>query len=94
MKHVEYLRRKSSDPKTICELFYVCCDDVQDMDLKTALKSIMGIFAEGLETGDIKISAAMSERLLDWYVSQPNFIKALFSAFPEHLQGQVNLAMA
>ena len=25
---LEWLRRKASDPKTICELFYVCCDDI------------------------------------------------------------------
>ena len=91
---LEYLRRKNSDPKTICELFYVCCDDIQDMDLTTALKSIMSIFAEGLKTGDIKISSAMSARLLDWYVSQPNFIKVLFPTFPEQLQVPENQTVA
>lgn len=25
---LEWLRRRSNDQKTICELFYVCCDDI------------------------------------------------------------------
>lgn len=34
---LEWLRRKSNDQKTICELFYVCCEDIQDIELLTQL---------------------------------------------------------
>lgn len=29
---LEWLRRKKNDQKIICELFYVCCDDIQDIE--------------------------------------------------------------
>ena len=41
---IEWLRRKKNDDKTICELFYVCCDDIQDMEFSTALKQLLEIF--------------------------------------------------
>ena len=45
---IEWLRRKKNDEKTICELFYVCCDDIQDMELSTALKQLLEILVNGL----------------------------------------------
>jgi len=33
---LEWLRRKRNDDKTIYELYYVCRDDIQDMELSTA----------------------------------------------------------
>ena len=75
---LEWLRRKSNDPKTICELFYVCCDDIQYIELCTALSSLVAIFMEGLRTGAIKITNTIKTQLINWFVSQPAFIKALF----------------
>ncbi len=75
---LEWLRRKANDPKTICELFYVCCDDIQDIELCTALSSLVAIFVEGLRTEAIKITNAIKTQLINWFVSQPAFIKALF----------------
>lgn len=75
---LEWLRRKANDPKTICELFYVCCDDIQDIELCTALSSLVAIFVEGLRTEAIKITNTIKTQLINWFVSQPAFIKALF----------------
>ena len=75
---LEWLRRKANDPKTICELFYVCCDDIQDIELCTALSSLVSIFMEGVRTEAIKITNAVKTQLINWFVSQPAFIKALF----------------
>ena len=75
---LEWLRRKANDPKTICELFYVCCDDIQDIELCTALSSLVTIFVEGLRTEAIKITNTIKTQLINWFVSQPAFIKALF----------------
>lgn len=75
---LEWLRRKANDPKTICELFYVCCDDIQDIELCTALSSLVAIFVEGIRTEAIKITNTIKTQLINWFVSQPAFIKALF----------------
>lgn len=42
---LEWLRRKSNDQKTICELFYVCCEDIQDIELSTAMKQLVCVSA-------------------------------------------------
>ena len=75
---LEWLRRKANDPKTICELSYVCCDDIQDIELCTALSNLVSIFMERFRTEEIKITNAIKMQLINWFVSQPAFIKALF----------------
>lgn len=74
---LEWIRRKANDQKTICELFFVCCEDIRDMELSQALKRLMTIFLTGLNEGTIKITEAVRIELIEWYVSQPSFIKVL-----------------
>lgn len=78
---LEWLRRKKNDDKTICELFYVCCDDIQDMELSTALKQLLTILDNGLKTRAITISKEVKSQLINWFVSQPAFIQALCPDF-------------
>lgn len=78
---LEWLRRKSSDQKTICELFYVCCDDIQDIELSTALKQLLAILTEGIKTHAIIITSEVKKQLINWFVSQPAFIQALYPDF-------------
>lgn len=78
---LEWLRRKKSDNKTICELFYVCCDDIQDMELTTALKQLLTILANGLQNSAITISNEVKSQFISWFVSQPLFIRALCPDF-------------
>lgn len=78
---LEWLRRKKNDDKTICELFYVCCDDIQDMELSTALKQLLTILANGLREHAITISKEAKSQLINWFVSQPAFIQALYPDF-------------
>ena len=78
---LEWLRRKKNDDKTLCEIFYVCCDDIQDMELSTALKQLMSIFVNGIKNGAITISKEIKRQLVDWFVSLPSFIKALCPDF-------------
>ena len=75
---LEWLRRKENDQKTIGEIFFVCCDDIQDLELSTALASILSLFVEGIRKGTVIITEAFRLQLVNWYVSQPRFIKALF----------------
>ena len=74
---LEWLRRKKNDDKTICELYYVCCDDIQDMELSTALKQLLTLLANGLENRAITITNEVKSQLINWFVSQPAFIQAL-----------------
>lgn len=74
---LEWLRRKKNDSKTICELFYVCCDDIQDMELSTALKRLLTILVNGLKNRAITMTSEVKSQLINWFVSQPAFIQAL-----------------
>ena len=78
---IEWLRRKKNDDKTICELFYVCCDEIQDMELSTALKQLLEILVNGLKNQMITITSEIKSQLIDWFVSQPAFIQALCPDF-------------
>ena len=78
---IEWLRRKKNDDKTICELFYVCCDDIQDMELSTALKQLLEILVNGLGNQMLTITSEIKSQLINWFVSQPAFIQALCPDF-------------
>ncbi len=78
---LEWIRRKCNGQKTICELFYVCCDDIQDMELSSALKHLLSIFVKGIRDGSITIDETIRIQLVAWFVSQPKFIQALFPSF-------------
>ena len=74
---LEWLRRKQNDQKTVCELFFVCCDDIRDIELSDALERLLAIFVDGLEAGTVKMEESVCKELLDWYISQPVFIQKL-----------------
>lgn len=81
---LEWIRRKHNDNKTIAELFFVCCEDIQDMEYSTALRGLMSIFATGIRNGRIIIDETARMQLIEWFVSQPAFIQSIF---PEFLNG-------
>lgn len=68
---LEWLRRKSNDQKTICELFYVCCEDIQDIELSTAMKQLLKILCDGIKNRAITITKEIKTQLTNWFVSQP-----------------------
>ena len=43
---MEWIRRNQNDQKTYGELFYMFCDDIQDMDLTNALQGLMSLFTD------------------------------------------------
>lgn len=75
---LEWLKRQENDPKTFGELFLMYCDDIQDMELSTALQSLMGLFVEHLNQSDCLESEIIKNQLRQWIDSQALFIKALF----------------
>lgn len=78
---VEWLRRNQNDQKTYGELFYMFCDDIQDMDLTNALQSLMALFVDTMASLSAEITKLIKSKLNDWMNSQALFIQALFSDF-------------
>ena len=74
---LEWLRRKNNDWKTMGELFFICCEDVRDIELTEALERLLSIFMEGLKNGTVQIGDSIRIEILDWYVSQPVFIQQI-----------------
>ena len=59
------------------ELFFLCCEDIRDIELSEALERLLAIFMEGLQNGTVQIDESVRRDLIDWYVSQPMFIQRL-----------------
>ncbi len=78
---LEWMRRKHNDKETIAELFFVCCEDIQDMELSTALRSFVSVFGIGIRNGSITIDETVRIHLIGWFVSQQAFIQAMFPEF-------------
>lgn len=77
----EWLRREENDQKTFGELFFRYSDDIQDMDLITALQNLMTFMIDLVnEIKSISVEIVKNQ-LQQWISQQASFIKALFSNF-------------
>lgn len=74
---LEWIRRKNSDYHSLGEIFFLCYDDVRDVELSDALGNLVSIIAKGLANGMIQMKESVRKAILDWYVSQPNFIQLI-----------------
>ena len=54
------------------------CENIQDMELSTALQSLIGLFIEQLNQSVHLESETIKNQLRQWINSQASFIKALF----------------
>lgn len=75
---LEWIRRNQNDQKTYGELFFMFCEDIQDMDLTNALQSLMALFVEHISTFSADITAMIKSKVTEWMMSQASFIQALF----------------
>lgn len=75
---LEWIRRNQNDQKTYGELFFMFCEDIQDMDLTNALQSLMALFVEHISTMSADIISCIKSKVADWMMSQASFIQALF----------------
>ena len=73
---LEWIRRNQNDQKTYGELFFMFCEDIQDMDLSSALQSLMAL--EHLSSLSADITSLLKSKVTEWMVSQASFIQALF----------------
>lgn len=76
---LEWIRRNRNDQKTYGELFFMFCDDIQDMDLTNALQGLMSLFTDIASMMSADITEMLKSKVSDWMTSQPLFIQALFS---------------
>lgn len=72
---LEWIRRNRNDQKTYGELFYMFCEDIQDMDLTNALQSLMALFAEHIATLSADITSVLKSKVTEWIASQATFIQ-------------------
>ena len=75
---LEWIRRNQNDQKTYGELFFMFCEDIQDMDLTNALQSLMALFVEHISTLSADITSLIKSKVTKWMMSQALFIQALF----------------
>lgn len=75
---LEWIRRNQNDQKTYGELFFMFCDDIQDMDLTNALQSLMALFVEHISNLSADITSVIKNKVDEWIASQASFIQALF----------------
>ena len=76
---LEWIRRNTNDQKTYGELFFMFCEDIQDMELTDALQSLMALFVEHISMLSADITACIKSKVTDWIASQAKFIQALFA---------------
>ena len=75
---LEWIRRNQNDQKTYGELFFMFCDDIQDMDLTNALQGLMSLFTDIVSMVSADITEILKSKVNNWIESQPLFIQALF----------------
>lgn len=75
---LEWIRRNQNDERSYGELFYMFCDDIQDMDLTSALQSLMALFVDIVTTFSAKITELIKNQVSNWIASQATFIQAMF----------------
>ena len=76
---LEWIRRNQNDQKNYGELFFMFCDDIQDMDLTNALQGLMSLFTDIVSMVSSDITEMLKSKVNNWIESQPLFIQALFS---------------
>ena len=54
------------------------CDDIQDMDLTTALQILMALFVEHVSKLSADITSFIKSKVNEWISSHSLFIQALF----------------
>ena len=75
---LEWIRRNENDQKTYGELFFMFCDDIQDMDFTNALQGLLSLFTDIASSVPADITELIKSKVTNWMKSQPSFIQALF----------------
>lgn len=76
---LEWIRRNQNDERSYGELFYMFCEDIQDIDLTNALQSLMALFVNIAKTFSVQITEMIKNQVTNWMASQARFIRVMFS---------------
>ena len=59
-------------------LNFALCEDVQDMELSNALRSLMSLFMETINGYGTEDTETIKSKVSNWIASQSRYIKGLF----------------
>ena len=76
---LEWERRNNCDNRTFGGIFYLFCDEVRDMDLKTAIQNLMVFILTILDKRPRNDKATILCQLYNWINGLPNYIKGLLA---------------
>lgn len=74
---LEWIRSKNSDYHSLGKILLLCDYYVRDIKLSEALGKLVSIIMDGLSNGTLHMDESVRGEVLDWYVSQPNFIRLI-----------------
>ena len=74
---LEWERRNNQDSRSYGEIFYLFCDEIQDIDYQTAIRQLLFFIAEMLGKLSKDLSAAILCQVRYWIAGQPAYIRAL-----------------
>ena len=74
---LEWTKRQEEDPRSYGQLFYDMCDDVRDMELGEALKSLMTLFGKLLAGISVESTKFVKSLLADWMTAQSRYVQGL-----------------
>ncbi|MDT3700873.1 MAG: transposase [Thermincola sp.] len=74
---LEWERRQHNDDRSLGGLFYLFCDEIKDIDLKTALQILMQFFLDLTKTKSKKEQSTLICQLQYWIAGLPSYIKGL-----------------
>jgi len=78
---LEWERRHNQDSRSFGGLFFLFCEEIQDLDYETALRQLMYYCMMLLDYVPKKLAKALSCQVMYWIASQPLYIQRLFSNF-------------
>ena len=61
---LEWIRRNRNDRRSYGELFFMFCDDIQDIDLTNALQGLMSLFRSVIKTFSEKITDTIKSQVI------------------------------
>jgi len=76
---LEWERRQNKDYRSLGGLFFMCCDEVKDIDFKTALQQLMQFFIRFSKAKKSKDQHKIICQLQDWIAGLPIYIKGLLA---------------
>lgn len=78
---LEWERRHNQDLRSFGDLFFLLCEEIQDLDYETALRQLMYYCMLLLNYVPKELAKIISCQLMFWIAAQPLYIQRLFSNF-------------